>query len=511
MVVHTDWDGVTTAGPRAPRRLETRRERRWRPCALFFLLFLVLLVAVGVVGWTVITIVTLFVPALSLVDLRAGWAVPVTLAAALLLAVGYWVSVQLDGRRRLLAAMHAQPPDPQDRYHQRLLNIVEELRLATGLRQVEATVVPTSGLNAFAFSDLRGGGIVGVTEGALARLSRAQLEAVMAHEFAHLASGSSRTVTLACLLFAVFADDEQVAQDSGLELATCISAAPASAATAGLIAVVGLGLLKLGAAVVNGALSRERESEADLAAATYVGDPLSLAQALRLIGLHGAGGGFIPPALASLCIRGDAGEEGGWLDRRLASHPPLDQRIDALLALANVSRRDFEAQARRLERLAAEREHWDASPAWAAGGPPATSSAPRPTLGTCPACAAPLVLVDYEGVRILACGRCGGRWVRRHQLARIIARREVRFTEQQQVQADEVVAGGDRLRHAVTHGCGEARPEPCRCPGCGAPMLSRHVSYQDAVGVEYCGLCDAYWFAADQLEVLQVLAERRLS
>ncbi len=138
------------------------------------------------------------------------FAVGLTVGLSLIAAASYWFLVQMDARRRLMAAMHAQPPDPSDRYHKRLIDIVEELRLASGQRRVECAVVPTTGMNAFAFSDLHGGGVVGVTEGALSRLSRDQLEAVVAHEFAHIVSGSHTTATVACLLFGIFADDEKV-------------------------------------------------------------------------------------------------------------------------------------------------------------------------------------------------------------------------------------------------------------------------------------------------------------
>ena len=90
--------------------------------------------------------------------------------------------------------MHCEPLDAGDRYHQRLANIVEEMRIATGSPRIECVTVRTLGLNAFAFSDLHGGGVIGVTEGALARLSRQQLQGVVAHEFAHVLSGTYVTV-----------------------------------------------------------------------------------------------------------------------------------------------------------------------------------------------------------------------------------------------------------------------------------------------------------------------------
>ena len=56
----------------------------------------------------------------------------VVLAAALVFSLLYWGLAQRGARDRLFAAMHCRPLDPGDRYHERLANIVEEMRIATG-------------------------------------------------------------------------------------------------------------------------------------------------------------------------------------------------------------------------------------------------------------------------------------------------------------------------------------------------------------------------------------------
>ena len=142
------------------------------------------------------------------------------LGAALVFSLLYWALAQLGARGRLVAALHCRPLDPGDRYHERLANIVEEMRIATGGPRIECVTVRTVGFNAFAFSDLHGGGVIGVTEGALARLSRQELQAVVAHEFAHILSGSYVTVTVSCLLFGIYSslvDDIDEAADAGAD------------------------------------------------------------------------------------------------------------------------------------------------------------------------------------------------------------------------------------------------------------------------------------------------------
>jgi Zn-finger nucleic acid-binding protein len=392
---------------------------------------------------------------------------------------------------------------------------------------VECAVVPTTGMNAFAFSDLHGGGVVGVTEGAVSRLSRDQLEAVLAHEFAHIVSGSNKTATVACLLFGIFADDEKVV--SGSPDTPAYGAQAAAAGTAGaVLAAAFVALMRCGAAVVSGALSRKREYDADQAAAHYTRDPLSLAMALRTIGLNPSGG-YVPPGLTPLCIRDEA-EGGGWLARLAAGHPPLESRIDALLALANVKPADFEAQARQMGKTAAAKEHIERPPAPAAVAPAfaalastdvgpavvvaplvaaqaAVTSAASGATHACPACGADLTPADYEGARILACDRCGGRWVTTADVARIVARHEVTLSAEQRRVAEDVAARGIELRKAAARGALRAPGSLRMCPTCAATMIRRLYSYDFAIDIDYCARCDSFWFDRDELEVLQVLAE----
>ena len=262
------------------------------------------------------------------------------LGAALVFSLLYWGLAQLGARGRLVAALHCRPLDPGDRYHERLANIVEEMRIATGGPRIECVTVRTVGFNAFAFSDLHGGGVIGVTEGALARLSRQQLQAVVAHEFAHILSGSYVTVTVSCLLFGIYSslvDDMDEAADAGADTKA------ASAAVAMVPLRTWLWLMQLASSVVSSALSRERERQADLAAVRYTRDPLALAEALRVIGRHPGGAGYIPEGLAPLCIRatGTLGWPAvAWRD----THPPLEERISTLLGVAHVAPAEFERQ-----------------------------------------------------------------------------------------------------------------------------------------------------------------------
>jgi Zn-finger nucleic acid-binding protein len=280
----------------------------------------------------------------------------------------------------------------------------------------------------------------------------------------------------------------------------------------------------LAASVVNAAISRQREWQADLAAARYTRDPLALAEALRVISRHPGGAGYIPEGLAPLCIRatGSLGWPAvAWRD----THPPLEARIRTLLGIAHVSPAEFERQAAQAAEDFERREHWSPAPGAApapafagltppapepAGGPAHTPGAPAPAAGmACPSCGAGLVRMPYEGIDIVACERCGGRLVTSAQTGKILARREAGFTEGQQHLADLVTASGDKLRRAAVLARGRPGVDLIACPRCAAPMMRRHYSYEYAIEVDFCAGCDLTWFEKDELEALQILVERQ--
>ncbi len=510
--------GAADMRPAVRRTLfEIEREKRWR----IWLLFGLLVAMVFIAAWVacLIVSVSLFV-SFPVVDTWT-WVftlrgIGLVLGVSLTVSLVYWGVAQIGARGRLLKAMHCRPLDAGDRYHDRLANVVEELRIATGAPRIECVTVRTVGLNAFAFSDLRGGGVIGVTEGALARLSRQQLQAVVAHEFAHVLSGSYVTATVSCLLFGVYS-----ALGEGLEEATYAGAGTRAAPLVLVVVVLRgwLWVLQLASSITNAALSRERERQADLAAARFTRDPLSLAEALRIIGRYPGGAGYIPEGLAPLCIRA-TGSPGwpavAWRD----THPPLSERIAALVSLANASPDDFERQAEQAGEAFVGREHWAPAPLPSAGASPGVPAAATRSGGAsaaaspagvmvCPSCGRGLATAQYEGVDLIVCAHCGGRLVSGVQMGKLLARREVAFTGEQQRLADLLSSSGDRLRRAAVLARGAGDVPLVACPRCSAAMMRRHYSYEHAVEVDHCSICDLTWFEKDELEVLQLLVERQ--
>jgi len=269
-----------------------------------------------------------------------------------------------------------------------------------------------------------------------------------------------------------------------------------------------------------------------LAAARFTRDPLSLAEALRIIERHPGGAGYIPEGLAPMCIRETRGGLSGPLASWRRTHLPIAERINMLLALANVSPADFDRQVGQAAEHFEQREHWTSSPIAVApsmvtGMPPvaernagvtarrastvrAAVTSDSAVVAGCPTCGVSLREVEYEGVRIVACGSCGGCLVSDDALKRVLARRDVGFTDDQRRLAERIATSGDQQRRAVRSGQSRSDGGLIRCPRCARTMMRGHFNYEHALEVDRCAICDLVWFGRDEFEVLQILTERQV-
>src|SRR5690606_5389400 len=82
--------------------------------------------------------------------------------------------------------------DTRDRAERRLLNVVEEMAIASGVPVPHVYLLEESGINAFAAGYAPGDAVLGVTRGAVNQLSREELQGVIAHEFSHVLNGDMR-------------------------------------------------------------------------------------------------------------------------------------------------------------------------------------------------------------------------------------------------------------------------------------------------------------------------------
>jgi Zn-dependent protease with chaperone function len=237
----------------------------------------------------------------------------------------------------------------------KLRNVVERLAIATGLRTPPVYVLENeSAINAFAAGYNAKDAVVGVTRGAVDRLEHHQLQGVVAHEFSHILNGDMRlNIRLLGLL-------------TGIQTITFVAnylirlGLPSfSGATRGagggkhplgmaLALVFGIVIWPIGqvgslfALLITSAVNRQREFLADASAVQITGDPAGLREAL-IIALREEVGSRVKASAAKLASHMffAAPRRWQWL---LATHPPLQERIQRLDAGAATRRQNHQSR-----------------------------------------------------------------------------------------------------------------------------------------------------------------------
>ncbi|MBI5510958.1 MAG: M48 family metallopeptidase [Deltaproteobacteria bacterium] len=245
--------------------------------------------------------------------------------------LGMFMLSYLAGDSVLLAAAGAREVNKGDA--PQLANVVEEMVIASGLTKMpKIYVIESNAANAFATGRSPEVAAVAVTEGLLNMLSRDELQAVMAHELAHVKNRDILFLTLLLVMagaIAIIADvvARYFFYGGGVRRSRS-SSSSASGVQAGLI-IIGVVLLILGpivARLIFFAVSRTREYMADASSAIFTRNPEALASALEKISRNIAGTKLPVPKVAQpLLIVGPA---------LFATHPPIDARIAVLRRLA---------------------------------------------------------------------------------------------------------------------------------------------------------------------------------
>ncbi len=170
---------------------------------------------------------------------------------------------------------------PRDRYEQRLLNVVAEMAIASRLPMPQVYVLPREeGINAFAAGWGPEDAVLAVTHGALMRLTREELQGVVAHEFAHIGHGDMRlNMRLIGLVWGL-----QMVHTFGHALAEPDELGRRPASTPFGLALMAVGALGwMAGRVLKAAVSRQREYLADASAVQYTRNVEGLGGALRKI------------------------------------------------------------------------------------------------------------------------------------------------------------------------------------------------------------------------------------
>lgn len=288
-------------------------------------------------------------------------------------------------------------PDTTDPHARRLLNVVEEIAIAAGCPVPAVYLMEDEdGINAFAAGWSLDDAVIGVTHGAMHRLTRDELQGVVAHEFSHILHGDMRlNLRLTGLVFGILALSvagavamrlvargatrgryhRRDSRNDGGAVAVVVAVFVAGAL---LYAIGSLGVFF--ARLIQAAVSRQREFLADASAVQYTRNPDGIGNALLKIGGL-AQGSRLRTAHASEfqhLFFGSSG--GGVLSAALATHPPLPERIARLLPAWDGRWRDADPARARPERDRAHRAAY-AAVSGLAGAEAASAPAARPAMG----------------------------------------------------------------------------------------------------------------------------------
>ena len=221
--------------------------------------------------------------------------------------------------------------DTTDPLQRRLLNVVEEMSIASGVPMPEVYLLEQeSGINAFAAGHNTSNAAIAVTRGTLVTLNRAELQGVVAHEFSHILNGDMQlNIRLMGLLFGLLV--------IALIARTVLRFSPrggnskkgggAAAIMLAAVAVLAIGYIGLFfGRLIQAAVSRSRESLADASAVQFTRDPGGLRGALVKIGAMSGGSAIGNPEVEEVAHMLFA----PGIERFFATHPPLLERLRAI-------------------------------------------------------------------------------------------------------------------------------------------------------------------------------------
>jgi Zn-dependent protease with chaperone function len=242
---------------------------------------------------------------------------------------GLFKTSELSKGGRAVAAMLGGIPvnpgtaDPDER---KLLNIVEEMSIASGVPVPQVFVLPKEdGINAFAAGYSPSDAAIGVTRGAIRLLNRDELQGVIAHEYSHILNGDMRlNMRLIAWVFGILC----LTIIGRILLRTRGRKNPMPVLGLALVIIGWIGVLF--GQLIQAAVSRQREHLADASAVQFTRNPLGLASALKKIGGFAQGSRLETPQAAQASHMFFGNGMGSPFFGLMATHPPLEARIRAL-------------------------------------------------------------------------------------------------------------------------------------------------------------------------------------
>jgi len=271
--------------------------------------------------------------------------------AGLVIAVLVWVVLSLvayfQGDSILLGMSRAKKIKPDD--HPRLYNVVEEMKIASGLEKVpDIYIIDDPALNAFATGRDPNRASVAITSGLLQKLNRDELQGVMAHEISHV---RNRDVLLMAMCSVLLGTIVILAYYGSRFLFLGGTGSRRSSSSKGggqgqiiilVVALVFIILAPIFAQLIYFAISRKREYLADASSALYTRYPEGLASALEKLAASPEQLKSANQATAPMYIINPFRKKGLKASDLTSTHPPVSERIRILRAMAGASFNNYD-------------------------------------------------------------------------------------------------------------------------------------------------------------------------
>jgi len=259
-----------------------------------------------------------------------------------ILAGSFYKLIQLsNGGRAVAEALGGRPLNVinANADEKKILNVVEEMAIASGTPVPPVYLIEDEAINAFAAGHTPQDAVIGVTRGCIRLLTRDELQGVIAHEFSHIFHGDMRlNLRLVALLNGILLlglIGEFLLRSSGHRRAFGSSNFSSSknkspAAMMGL----GFGLVVIGytgtffGKLIKAAVSRQREFLADASAVKFTRNPDGIGGALKKLGGYAAGSKMASANTSEFShLFFGEGTGASHFFNALATHPPLEERI----------------------------------------------------------------------------------------------------------------------------------------------------------------------------------------
>ncbi len=235
------------------------------------------------------------------------------------------------GSATVLSAVGAHEADP--RQFQQLYNIVQTLAIGDGLPVPKVYIIEDPSPNAFATGRDPQHAAVTVTTGLLQMMNREELEGVLAHEMSHIKNFDVRLLLVVTTMIGLAAIISSVVWNGALRFRSRDDRA--------LLVVFAVGIIFTLIAFIVGpimqlALSRQRESLADVSGVDLTRNPVGLINALKKIAANEKPMQRFNHAVAAMCIDNPTEHHGTFFNHLFDTHPPIEERIAALEKIASV-------------------------------------------------------------------------------------------------------------------------------------------------------------------------------